>query len=330
MSDELVSIVVPVYNVEKYVRRCLESISKQTYSEIEVIIINDGSTDNSENIIKDFLFDKRFKYIVQKNSGLGSARNKGIENSKGKYICFIDSDDWISADYVSKMVDILRNEQSDISICNMCYIFSNGKLKRRIPKIKKREIIDSRNALIELFLGKKFKFHAQNKMYKKELFINNNILFAEGKIYEDVSTTYKLINSANKISLLPDNLYFYLQARQGSIMNNSINEKRFDDMYSALDEIYEYCINNELDLTEEYGCLYAINVISLINYIVPYIDNSDIANRYINIIKDHKAYYLLNESIKSHKLSIINKLRIFMLIKNMHFYCKLIKYVKKW
>ena len=119
------SIVVPVYNVGDLVKKCIESLINQSYSDIEIIIINDGSTDESVKYIEPFLKDKRIKYIYQNNKGLGGARNVGIEESAGEFITFVDSDDWVDLDLYNVMIDRLEKDKSDIAICGIKNEFNN-------------------------------------------------------------------------------------------------------------------------------------------------------------------------------------------------------------
>ena len=117
MRNELISIIVPIYNVEKYLRQCLDSIMNQTYRNFECLLINDGSSDNSEDICREYVSkDSRFRYFEKENGGVSSARNLGIEHSKGEYITFIDSDDWVDSDYLEVLYNSLVDERADIAI----------------------------------------------------------------------------------------------------------------------------------------------------------------------------------------------------------------------
>lgn len=326
-SRQLVSVIVPAYNVSNYIKKCIDSILNQTYKDIEIIVVDDGSTDDTGNIIKNnYLSDRRIRYFKKKNGGLSSARNYGILNSKGKYLCFVDSDDWISKTFVSEMLSAIKHDNTDIAICNMCYTFSDGKIKKRTPKIRRSETLSANSAFKELMNGSLYKAHAQNKMFKRSLFIDNNILFPIGKIYEDVFTTYRLIINAKKVSLINDFLYFYLQERQGSILNNRFNIQRFDIM-DALNQIRLTVSEEEKDYFQKF---YITNVISLVNYIYPIFDSTSTGE-----IQEYKELLLKNSHLdiynrnfwKNPKLSLVEKTRFSILTKDFRFYCHLMNLV---
>lgn len=268
-NKPLVSVVIPVYNVEKYVEKCLKSVQKQTYKNLEVWVINDGSTDNSAEVIKKIIEDdERFNYIIQENGGLSSARNKGIKSARGKYISFVDSDDWIDKNFINVQVEALEKEQADMAICNMNYVYEDGHYKENTPAIKVKETVNNKKAFEDLLIGKKFKFHAQNKIYKTKLFKENNVFYPLNKVYEDVFTTYRLIYSARKIVYINKNLYNYLQAREGSILNTKFNNKRFD-IFEAMDKIDIFNQKNKIVSNKVFSAFFILNIVSLENYIAP-------------------------------------------------------------
>ncbi len=311
-EDNLISIIVPVYNVENYIKKCLDSLIKQTYKNIEIIVVNDGSQDESEIIIqKECELDKRVLYFKKKNGGLGSARNYGLERAKGKYVCFVDSDDWVSPDFVEQLIGPLIETNSDISICNMNYIFEDGSSRNRTPKINQVEILDKNSAIDELLEGKKFRFHACNKMFSMNLF--DDVCFKEGKLFEDVFTTYKLFNKCHQVALVPKTLYFYLQSRQGSILTSKFNERKFD-ILEAMDEI-----QNTYDREkhkDSLTCLYISNVISLVNYIATSYRglDRDRKSRYKETIKSTYQRYELSGYLSNCKLKASSRIRYFLII----------------
>lgn len=323
---DLISIIIPVYNVEKYINKCLNSVFNQTYKNIEIIVVNDGSTDNCEKIILDnYKDEKRLIYIKKENGGLSSARNLGIEKSKGKYICFVDSDDWIEKDYIEKMYNMIIKDDSQICVCNMKYIFEDGKIKKRTPVIKEKEIVDNTTALNYLLEGKKYKFHAVNKMYQRSLFIDNNIRFELNKLYEDVFTTYKLFVCACKISLIPDFLYNYLQNRKGSILNTRFNEKRFDILEAISEVSYNKYINKNVS-KKSLQCFYITNIISIFNYIYN-LEKKERTVFYNRIVKDN-SFKLSKCYFFNYKLSFTNRIRFFLIKNNFTSYVKLMKIIK--
>ncbi len=329
LSRDKVSIVVPVYNVEKYISKCIDSILSQSYDDIEVLIVNDGSTDNSDQIVRQYAKkDSRIKYFTQKNSGLSSARNTGIKNSSGEYICFVDSDDWVSRDYIEKMHSLMVNDGSDMAICGMCYIYADGKVKKNTPVIKRNRCINKKEAIACLLEGKEYKFHAVNKMYKKRLFTDNNILFPTGKVYEDMFTTYRLMLRTKKVSLVKDSLYYYLQNRDGSILHQAFNKKRLD-MLKVLDEIMDNAEISEMGLHKETQAVYVENIVSLYNYIYPLYKHGDSEiNHYVSLIKNNsktrKRGYLLNN-----RISLKMRVRFFAICLSPYYYCAAMRLLKR-
>lgn len=217
--NNIVSIIVPIYNVEKYLDKCIQSIVNQTYKYIEIILINDGSTDGCLDICRKWSFlDDRIKIINKKNGGLSDARNTGIVNSSGEYLFFVDSDDWIECNIIERLITLCNKYNSEIAICEYISAYDED-----------RRINDSNRILdeVKLFNKKDILYNlyndlyvttivSWNKLYKRELF--NNINFPVGKIHEDEFTIYKLLYKANKIAYIKDKLYYYRQ-RQQSIMN---------------------------------------------------------------------------------------------------------------
>lgn len=229
--EELISIVVPVYNVEPYLRKCIESIIQQTYKNIEILLIDDGSKDNSGKICDDFAKeDARIKVIHKKNGGLSDARNVGIDNAKGEYITFIDSDDYISSGYIKYLYNLLVAYNADISICEFEYITESGKRLNHVQDNNNISLFDKRNALYELLDSKLFSNSAWAKLYKTSLF--DNIRYPVGKLYEDVDTTYRVFMRSNKIVFGAQIHYYYLY-RIGAISKQKFTEQRMDAIYFA-------------------------------------------------------------------------------------------------
>ena len=233
-----VSVIVPVYNVEKYIEKCLESLVNQTLEDIEIIIVNDGSTDNSKKIIEKYLKNKKVVYLEKSNGGLSSARNYGIPYAKGEYIGFIDSDDYIEKTMFEKMYNKAIEEKSDMVECDFLWEYPN-KIKIDTGKIystKKSAIIDARVV-------------AWNKLIKKEILEEIKIQFPEGLRYEDVEFFYKLIPYLNKIAFIKEPLIHYVQ-RTTSIANTQ-NEKT-SEIFQVLDNVIEfYKANNFYNIYEE-------------------------------------------------------------------------------
>lgn len=214
----MVSIIVPVYNVEEYLRVCIDSILLQTYRNIEVILVDDGSTDQSGKICDSYT-DPRISVFHTNNHGLSAARNLGIDHSHGEYICFIDSDDWIDNDVIEKAVENIGS--ADI----LCYGANTA-------------TYTGYEALVAHINGK-IGVTAWNKLYKRSCFAN--IRFPVGRIMEDMATTFKLLHHAERVICIDYNGYHY-RNRKDSI-SNTRDLTNIVDYWKACKERYEYCIN---------------------------------------------------------------------------------------
>lgn len=224
--DPLVSVVIPVYNVESYLHECVTSVAEQTYTNIEIILVDDGSTDNSGTLCDEFaLSDSRICVFHKKNGGLSDARNYGIRRSHGSLISFIDSDDYVSSDYIMHLYQALVRGKTDIATTSIC-IFHDGEL----PKQDKRNtaafhVYDACDALEDMLYMRHLEPNAFPKIYKRELF--DTIQYPVGKLYEDIATTTKLIDKAGKIAYLDEKDYYY-RIRPNSIQTASFNPKKLD------------------------------------------------------------------------------------------------------
>ena len=232
------SIIVPVYNVAEYLERCLNSLINQTLNEIEIICVNDGSTDNSLCILKKFAeLDKRIKIINQKNKGLSGARNTGIKLVQGEYFGFLDSDDWVDLDYFEKLYKRAKNCDADISLGDF---IRKGKFKHKIRlKLNKEEEFVGDN---EKFYGSQF-YHfpcVWNKIYKTSKF--NDLRFIEGIYFEDGPYTIQALNRANKV-VTCCNTYLYYFVNPNSIVK-TLNKKKEQDMYNSSNFILNYIKDN--------------------------------------------------------------------------------------
>ncbi len=225
----LVSIVIPVYNVEKYLSRCLNSVLDQNYRNLEIILVDDGSTDKSSNICDEYKDkDERIKVIHQQNKGLSGARNSGIDTATGEYICFIDSDDYISNYYVEQLIKTSIVENSDIVTCGYIqgyddnYIFDSKKSSSEVYSYSSADALANWHDKY-----KKVETVAWNKLYKFKLF-ETGIRYPVGKYFEDVPTTHLLVSEAQTISFINSKLYYYYQRNssiQGSPDDNKIEQR---------------------------------------------------------------------------------------------------------
>ena len=246
MEEDLVSIVVPVYNVEQYLEKSINSIINQSYKKIEIIIVNDGSTDGSLEICNSFKKkDNRIEIISKQNGGLSDARNVGIERAKGKYITFIDSDDYIDDNYVEAMISSIKENDSDICIASHRVLYPNTIIDK---STKQNYVANSKEILSKMLYDDGIDVSAWAKLYKTELL--SSIKYPVGRLYEDSATTYKLIDSATKICVNSVPIYNYI-VRANSIANVKFNEKKFD-LIKSTEEMTDYIKSKYPEL--EKGC----------------------------------------------------------------------------
>lgn len=224
-KKSLISVIVPCYKVEAYLPRCVDSILRQTYKNIEIFLVDDGSPDNCGLICDEYAKqDTRVKVIHKKNGGLSDARNVAIDIAKGEYVTFIDSDDYVSPDYLNVLYDLISKHGSDISVSSFSFFYETGKIKDHSSGIT--EYVCSREeALKTMFYQDKFDNSAWGKLYKSHLF--GSIRYPKGKIYEDFGTTYKLLMLTNKVAYTSQSTYYYLQ-RSGSIDRSGFSERNLD------------------------------------------------------------------------------------------------------
>ena len=241
-----ISVIVPVYRVEPYLRRCVDSILSQTFTDFELILVDDGSPDNCGAICDEYaLKDSRVRVIHKQNGGLSDARNAGIDMAKGEFLTFIDSDDLVAPEYLNRLYHSIKSSAAEISICNMLP-FKDGsspQIEEQNSNDSKR-IISGRDACLSIYrMDGTVPIMAWGKLYKSSLF--NGIRYPVGLIHEDDATTPKLFYLANKIAQIGDKLYLY-RSRADSIMSQPFSAKRFDCL-SAVDSCIMFFKHNQDD-----------------------------------------------------------------------------------
>lgn len=238
----LISIIVPVYNVVNYLEKCLDSICRQTYKNLEIIVIDDGSTDGSGQICDSYsLRDKRIKVIHQENGGLSAARNKGLDVAIGKYIGFVDSDDWVDADMYEFLYDLLDTAKADISICSH-YIEKPNRTKIKYAS-KKVQIMSFHEAICLLVEDKIIRNYACDKLFKRELF--DELRFPEGRWFEDLAIMYKVFYHAEKIAMKGIPKYHYM-VRSDSIMGGRYNPQKEFHLFLGICEQSDFVLEKQL------------------------------------------------------------------------------------
>ena len=299
MEKKLISIVVPIYNVEKYLKKCLNSIINQTYKNLEIILVDDGSTDDSGKICDEYAKnDKRIKVIHKKNGGLSDARNAGLDICTGDYIGFVDSDDYIELNMYEELLNDCIENNCDCSISTIIMEQENGKSKIE-PKIEISKIGSNIDGHRLILLSNPA---TVNKLYKKELF--NNIRFPKGKLYEDIVTIPYIIDKCKEIYISNKAYYHYLQ-RNNSIVHANFNQKKMDYLTNAK-EYYNFIIGKYPNLKEEANCYFILVLTAIISDIYPY--RKKYKKEYKDIIEEIKQFkniYFYNNYISKYKKIMI-------------------------
>ena len=229
---DLISVIVPIYNVEKYLRRCLDSICNQVYSNLEIVLVDDGSTDSSGKIADEYARrDIRVHVIHKQNGGLSDARNVGLSYCHGKYIVFVDSDDYVTEDYVMVLYDLLKHNHADISAVSLTH---KEEELSKINDSTTTKIYNTKEALQDL-LYQRISTSANAKMYRAELF--SDIRYPKGRLYEDVIATYQIFEKATKVVWCDIKKYWYY-VRTDSIVRSAFNVKKMDYVYNC-EEVLE-------------------------------------------------------------------------------------------
>ncbi|MCR8699417.1 hypothetical protein CYJ41_03695 [Campylobacter ureolyticus] len=253
-NNPLVSIIIPVYNVEKYLKKCIESVINQTYKNLEIILVDDGSSDNSGKICDEFAQkDNRIKVIHKTNGGQADARNKALDIMNGEWVSFVDSDDFVSPYYIENLLSLAKKTGVDIVSISFEINLSNFKES----KIQDEKILsfDSIKFIKEMFYGK-FKHFPPTKIYKKEIF--KDLRFPKGKLYEDIFTITLAISKSDEIAFCNKKDYFYLQ-RPDSTTGANFKEKELD-VFEILDELKKKFEHNEDIINSINFCIARIGI----------------------------------------------------------------------
>lgn len=243
---ELISVIVPVYKVEKYLERCIESLRNQVYTNLEIILVDDGSPDACGEICDTYQQkDPRIRVIHKANGGLSDARNAGIQVARGKYLGFIDSDDYVAPDMFSHLYGILKDNDADVSICS-AVVVEEGK-QAQFTDGRVTNVLSGEEILLGMIYQNLFTVNTWNKLYKRELF--DKIRFPSGKLYEDLATTYKVMDLAGRVVYSDACKYAYVQ-RSGSIMNRTGRMMK-NDKIIILAEMWGYFEKRERPFSDE-------------------------------------------------------------------------------
>ena len=221
-----ISVILPIYNTEQYLAKCIESVCHQTYEDLEILLVNDGSTDGCEQICLDYAKkDKRIQYLKKENGGLSDARNYGIDRAKGDYLAFIDSDDFVEAEFIERLYEAITRENVSIAATTFDIVDATGhlvgveKLTTSLPVVSGREVCK------KILEEDGYRFVVVwNKLYKKDLF--KELRFEKGKLHEDEYFTYRLLYEIEKVAVVQESLYHYLK-RDNSISKSTLTEHRY-------------------------------------------------------------------------------------------------------
>ena len=297
-QEDLISIIIPVYNTDKYLKKCIDSIISQTYKNIEIILVNDGSTDNSKKICEEYVKkDKRIKLLNKENGGQGSAKNTGIQHATGKYIGFVDSDDYIDEDMYEVLYNLCIKNHADISMIAFNKVI-DGKIVKTIDFNEKTMVLDRFNAMKELLLDYEIKSYNWNKLYKKELFEETK--FSEDLKYEDIEINAKLFTKINKLVYKKIPKYYYVQRNNSTVNCKSYNNLK--DYVTVTKRRYEF-LKDRYEEMEKYN---AIGFIANMTLVYKNAATYDIDELYEDFEKNYELFCRLTEKYKNECLNEFN------------------------
>ncbi len=230
----MIDIIIPVYNVSLYLRKCVDSVLCQTYKDINIIIVDDGSTDGSSLICEEYAQYKNVTIIHQQNGGLSAARNTGLRYSKGDFVMFVDSDDWIEPNAVEKLLDALRRYSGDVVCCRFYFEFKN-KTKNTSSQTGEIRCYNKEEALKEVLAKRSIGYAAWGKLYKRTLF--DSVKFPVGKIHEDIPVTPKIFLLSNVVITIDLALFHYRQ-QEGSLSRGVYKKTHYDLFRFSVDNHY--------------------------------------------------------------------------------------------
>lgn len=308
----MISIILPVYNASPYLKQCIESILKQTYINFELIIINDGSTDNSLEICIEFEnLDNRILLINQENKGIGFTRNLGLEKASGEYIYWVDADDWIEKDTIEILYNAINQYSANIAVCG--YVEEYNSTKKIYRNDKSIKVLNKVDFYEKIILEDNLKSYLWDKLCKKQVF--ENVTFPENRYFEDYSVLYKIAYNTEKIVLVNQAKYHYRQH------NNSIcrfsNSKKEYDFFLAIREKIDFLskTSNLGDLKKQYEIIAIRKILRTLKILL--INNDIDSSNYIDSIIKYLAPY---KSIAKKELSSINYIKFYLAINHTKFY----------
>ena len=294
MHNPLVTIIIPAYNAERTISRAIDSVLKQDYSNIELIVVNDGSIDNTKSICSQFS-DNRIRVITQENKGVSWARNKGLSNSKGKYITFVDSDDWIEDNFISQLLEVLLNNNSSLSTCGI--VRENPTYKHFISFEKDATFHDCLNnrAFLELFKGGLIN-SCCNKLYCTDLIKGHNIRFSGKTIVEDIEFNLKYISVSENISIIKACMYHYMMEKDS--LTTKVSEDMFQNYMDIQTQFLNMLSNDHKFIANEF--VYHQYISIFMRYIAKICDETLTKKEVYPILRKYINEPLIQQSFNNH------------------------------
>ncbi|SER83474.1 glycosyltransferase family 2 protein [Lachnobacterium bovis] len=311
---ELISVIVPVYNIEKYIKKCVKSIERQTYENIEIILVDDGSTDKS-GIICDELAksDKRIRVYHQQNKGLSEARNKGIKEAKGEFLSFVDGDDVVFSKMYEKMLETLLISDADFAVTGVVKYY--GKDKKEFDPITKFEVVDEKGYWRSIRIEKGIKYNVScAKLYKKELF--NDVEFLPGRVHEDEFLLNEIMPKVDKVAKVKG-VYYVYRMREGSITNTKKTVKEIMCSLMALWDRYMYFKNMRYKEDQAYTLMCLIHIIRF---------NDENIEKTLDYEILKRRIFMEYKNKKNRSKDILVRVKTYLLVK--HF--KIFSILKRW
>ncbi|MBQ9267430.1 MAG: glycosyltransferase family 2 protein [Clostridia bacterium] len=330
MEEKKVSILIPCYNTEKYLSKCLDTVIAQTYQNLEIILLDDGSTDGSFSIMQEYQKkDNRIIVISRENKGVAISRNELIEKSTGEYLTFVDSDDYISSDYVSSMMEAIEETSSDMAFCSVKKVYDYMPVPR--ANVDTKRVNDKLGTLLEMLSVRGFYDYPVAKIFSRKCI--QDVKFPENRIYEDTATLFRIYYNIDQSVVLDKECYFYFIGREGSITTKKYTEKNLNDNYLAIHDRYEFLMDKVTEIEQEARLCYLRNVITLMERVIqtdseglmhsdivkgvkkeikeiyPLVENSEEIEMFLDKDKLTSLFFILNdlESIYRQLLCFIQK-----------------------
>lgn len=322
--EPLISVIIPVFNINEFLPVCLDKICNQTYVNLEIIIIDDGSADGTARTCDIYAQrDSRITVIHKENEGQAVARNLAIQKSSGEYIAFVDGDDWIRQDYIECLYKLSIKYNAEIINCNFVKTKRFGYIDDNLGSMKE-VLFDSEKAIENLCYLKELNCAPYSKLFRRHIW--NDLKFPEGYLYEDLATIYRTYNAADKIIYVDYNGYFYFQ-RQGSSLNTGFSARKLSRVYFSK-KIFNFVKSNYPHIVDAAYCRLFWSVSGALMDIPKNYENSAVKNEIIMLIKKTRLFVLRDKKCKK-SVRILAFLSYF----GVHIYKKILnlyKFFKQW